>query len=232
MTTTAHKYRSAANGRFVDSPATKMKKIYSELYRAFDHFNKYFANNSLPKPVITIQESGRKNAYGWFGNSFWVDKEMDESVPEINISAEYVARGPDAVLETLLHEMAHFYNAVNDIKDCSSGQYHNKHFKKAAEMFGLKVSREGNRGYCRTGITETSQAAIDALKIDESLFRNIRRRAIRPMREKKYISLVVSADIEDSLQAAICSSGQSQKQFVQRAIEQAIAEEAITARAL
>lgn len=216
--TATHTYRSASTGRFTSSPATKMTRIYSELYRAFDHFNKRFAENKLPKPVITIQESGRKNAYGWFGNSFWVDKDMDTSVPEINLSAEYLARGADGILETLLHEMAHYYNAVNEIKDCSSGQYHNKHFKRAAEMFGLNVERGGNRGYAWTSLTETSQQAIDELKIDKSLFSDIRRKKVGPMREKKYISLVVSADIEPLLQRAVESSGMNQKQFVEQAV--------------
>lgn len=220
MTTTT--YRSASTGRFCDSPATKMKRIYNELYRAFDHFNKTFADNKLPKPVITIQESGRKNAYGWFGQGFWFDKELETGVPEINLSAEYVARGAEQVLETLLHEMAHFYNAVNNIRDCSSGQYHNKHFKSAAEKFGLKVTREGARGFCRTSLTEESQQAIDSLKIDESVFKEIKRKKINNTREKKYISLVVGADIEDSLQQAIESVGCSQKQFVEDAIWQAI----------
>ena len=216
------KYRSAANGRFTSSPATKMKRIYSELYRAFDHFNKIFTDNSLPKPVITIQESGRKNAYGWFGKGFWYDNDQGTGVPEINISAEYLSRGVNGVLETLLHEMAHYYNAVNEIKDCSSGQYHNKHFKRAAEMFGLNVERSGNRGYAYTSLTETSQQAIDTLKADESLFKDIRRRKVGPMREKKYISLVVDAAIEPHLQEAIEVSGSTQKQFVQNAIWEAI----------
>lgn len=216
--TATHTYRSAATGRFTSSPATKMTRIYSELYRAFDHFNKRFAENKLPKPVITIQESGRKNAYGWFGNSFWVDKDMNTSVPEINLSAEYLARGADGILETLLHEMAHYYNAVNEIKDCSSGQYHNKHFKRAAEMFGLTVERGGNRGYAYTSLTETSQQAIDELKIDKSLFSDIRRKKVGAAREKKYISLVVSADIEPLLQRAVENSGMNQKQFVEQAV--------------
>lgn len=216
------KYRSAATGKFTSSPATKMKRIYSELYRAFDHFNKTFASGKLPKPIITIQESGRKNAYGWFGNSFWYDKDMKNSIPEINLSAEYMSRGADGILETLLHEMAHFYNAINDIKDCSSGQYHNKHFRKAAEMFGLNVERSGNRGYAHTSLTETSQAAIDELKVDKSLFQEIRRKRVGGMREKKYISLVVDASIEDVLQRALDQSGQSQKAFVQQALDRAI----------
>lgn len=222
MTTTI--YRSATTGKFTHNPATKMKAIYSELYRAFDHFNKVFADNTLPKPVITIQESGRKNAYGWFGKGFWFDKDLETGIPEINLSAEYLSRGANGVLETLLHEMAHFFNAVNNIKDCSSGQYHNKHFKRAAEQFGLKVERSGNRGYAYTSLTETSQHEIDELDVDESLFTEINRKRIRPMREKKYISLVVGAEIENYLQDAVDSSGLSQKQFVENAIWQAIRE--------
>lgn len=217
------KYRSASNGRFTSSPATKMKRIYSELYRAFDHFNKVFANSSLPKPVITIQESGRRNAYGWFGKSLWVDKDMNTSVPEINLSAEYLARGADGILETLLHEMAHYHNAINDVRDCSSGQYHNKHFKRAAEMFGLHVERGGTRGYAFTSLTEVSKKAIDDLKIDDSLFKDIRRRKVGPRSEKKYISLVVSAELEQLLNDAVERQGVSQKQFVERAILQAAA---------
>ena len=216
--TTKPTYRSASTGQFTSSPATKMKRIYESLYNAFDHFNKTFADNKLPKPVITIQESGRKNAYGWFGNSFWVDKDMNTSVPEINLSAEYLARGANAILETLLHEMAHYHNAINNIKDCSSGQYHNKHFKKAAEMFGLKVVREGNKGYCRTSLTEISQQAIDQLNVNDDMFKEMRRKKHVNMREKKYISLVVSADIEDVLQRGLEGSGMSQKQFVEQAV--------------
>ena len=217
-------YRCKTTGRFSNSPATKMKRIYNELYRAFDHFNKTFVNGVLPKPVITIQESGRKNAYGWFGNGFWFDRDMKKGIPEINLSAEYLARGSDGILETLLHEMAHFYNAINEIKDCSSGQYHNKHFKKAAEMFGLSVKREGTRGYCRTSLTDISQAAIDKLNVDKSLFKGIRRRTVGGLREKKYISLIVSAEIEDSLRRALERSGQSQKAFVEAAVSRAINE--------
>ena len=222
--TTTNLYRSASTGRFTDSPATKMKNIYNELYRAFDHFNKIFTEGKLPKPVITIQESGRRNAYGWFGKGFWFDKDTDSGIPEINLSAEYMARGADGILETLLHEMAHFYNAVNDIRDCTSGQYHNKHFKTAAEMFGLKVSREGNRGYCRTGLTEESQSAIDSLNVDRSLFKEIRRKKMVSGREKRYMSLVVGIELERSLQEALNATGKAQKDFVEDALRDAIYE--------
>ena len=215
------KYRSAANGRFTSSPATKMKRIYSELYRAFDHFNKIFTDNSLPKPVITIQESGRKNAYGWFGKGFWYDNDQGTGVPEINISAEYLSRGVNGVLETLLHEMAHFYNAVNDIKDCSSGQYHNKHFKTAAERFGLEVSRDGKRGWAYTKLTDVSREVIGELETNEQLYVGLRRRK-SAKRPDRYFSLIVNLELKDQLKAALDATGMKQRQFVERALSIAI----------
>ena len=64
--TTKHNYRDKATGRFIKSPASRSQELYAELYRAFDMFNEVFAKGKLPKVVITIQESGRRNAYGWF----------------------------------------------------------------------------------------------------------------------------------------------------------------------
>ena len=217
-----NQYRSATTGQFIHSPEAKIKRIYSELYRAFDHFNKTFASGTLDKPIITIQESGRRNALGWFGGSFWYDKEADSGVPEINLSAEYLARGSDGVLETLLHEMAHHYNASIGVKDCTSGQYHNKKFKVAAEKFGLKVTRHRSRGYATTGLTKISRAAIDSLDIDRELFKDIKRKKVNTVRERKYLSLVVDVEIEDMLSRALSITGDSQKSFVEAAIHTAI----------
>ena len=120
MSKTKNITRDQKTGRFISNPAARSQKLYNELYRAFDHFNNAFADNKLPKVVITIQESGRRNAYGWFGNGFWSDRLAGDSVPEINLSAEYLSRGPDGLLETLLHEMAHLWNAtVEQVRDCS-----------------------------------------------------------------------------------------------------------------
>ena len=126
------RYRDKTTGKFISDPASRSQQLYTELYRSFDYFNELFADNKLPKVVITIQESGRRNAYGWFGDGFWSDRLAGESIPEINLSAEYMSRGATGLLETLLHEMAHLWNAcVAKVKDCSGGQYHNKRFKEA-----------------------------------------------------------------------------------------------------
>ena len=216
-------YRDKQTGRFIASPADRSISLYNELYRAFDAFNARFADGKLPKVVITIQESGRRNAYGWFGNGFWSDTLAGEAVPEINLSAEYLSRGPQGLLETLLHEMAHLWNAtVAKVRDCSGGQYHNKRFKEAAERFGLRVERDGRRGWAYTSLTEESEQAIKDLNPDENVFKSLRRKTTRKT-DDRYFSLIVNLDLKEPLKDALESTGGSQRQFVEAAIESAIA---------
>ena len=221
-------YRDIKTGRFITNPADRSRQMHDELYRAFDYFNEVFAENKLPKVVITIQESGRRNAYGWFGNGFWTDNLAGESVPEINLSAEYTSRGAKALLETLLHEMAHLWNAtVSNVRDCSGGQYHNKHFKSAAERFGLQVKRDGTRGWAYTKLTETSEKAIEMLDVDEQLFEGLRRKR-KGSGPDRYFSLIVNVDLKQPLKVAIDMSGMKQREFVERAITEAILKQGVS----
>lgn len=223
MNNTKNQYRDQKTGRYISSPASRSQQLHNELYRAFDFFNNVFADGKLPKVVITIQESGRRNAYGWFGNGFWTDRLAGESIPEINLSAEYLSRGSNGLLETLLHEMAHLWNAtVESIRDCSGGQYHNKHFKTAAERFGLKVTRDGKRGWAYTALTDISREAISELDPDTQLFKSLKRKTIKKS-DDRYFSLIVNLDLKQPLKDALEKTGCSQRQFVEAAIESAIA---------
>lgn len=219
--TTYHNYRNN-KGQFVQDPATRSKQAINELYRAFDFFNKWFTGNKLPKTIITIQEAGRRNAYGWFGQSFWKDGVCEQGVHEINLSAEWMSRDVNGILETLLHEMVHLYNADNDVRDCTSGQYHNKHFKSAAAKFGLTAERTGNKGYAYTKLNEAGRAAIEQFNADEDALTGLRRKRVRPVREKRYISLIVDVQLEDQISTGVDMSGLTQKQFVEDAILQAV----------
>lgn len=213
-----NKYRDTKTGRYVHSPANRTKQLINELYRAFDRFNQQFAEGKLPEVVITIQNKGRANALGWFGDNFWKDRLTNNTVGEINLSAEHISRGKHACMETLLHEMAHLWNAaVLKIKDCSGSQYHNKRFKTAAERFGLSVERDGSRGWAFTSLNEPAKQAIDNINIDETLFTGLRRRQFTRS-EKKYVSLVVDLDSVDIISSIKDRLGLSQKQVVQQAI--------------
>ena len=131
-----------------------------ELYnKAFDHFNATLFNNALPKVIITIQTRGRKKCYGWFWKDRW--NEAGKPAHEINMSAENINRTKEDQCETLIHEMVHLYNAIRDIADCNSLQYHNKHFKSAAEEAGLLVMKYPGRGWAMTSLGEKAKKAVD-----------------------------------------------------------------------
>lgn len=213
-------HRDKKTGRYIHSPANRNRLLVNELYRAFDVFNKHYTNGSLPPVVITIQNKGRANALGWFGQGFWIDKLTGDGLHEINLSAEHLARGPHALLETLLHEMAHLHNAVNNIKDCSGGQYHNKRFKQAAEQFGLSVEKLPNKGWAKTSLTPQAIEQIESLKLDDRLFVGLRRKQVKRS-NKKYASLIVSEEVYSIVKQVIENSGKSQKEFVEQAVLQA-----------
>ena len=209
-------------GKFTFDPAKRSQLVSEQLYKAFDFFNQYFVDGVLPKVIITIQESGRKNALGWYGQGFWKDQICGQGVCEINISAEHMNRSAEGILETLLHEMAHLYNSNRKIRDVSSGQYHNKHFVKAAALFGLKASKLGSKGWAKTTLDVTAQEAIDKLSPDKDILTSLKRKKMISRRERRYMSLIVSADLEDNISEMVEKTGLSQRQFVEECINQYI----------
>ena len=99
--------------------------------------------------TITIQSTPR--AYGHFSlqSDTWVSKLG--ATHEINIGAGTLARPIEDVAATLLHEMVHYYNYENGVKDCSRGNtYHNKRFKESAESHGLIVDYSQKYGWAHT----------------------------------------------------------------------------------
>ena len=114
--------------------------------------------------------------------------------------------------------MAHLLNAVRGVRDCSSGQYHNKHFKAAAEQFGLKVERTGNRGWSYTSLDVEAEQAIKEFKPNTDVFRSLKRKSTVGPREKKYVSLIIGAEYGDMLADALATTGLTQREFVEQAV--------------
>lgn len=146
----------------------------NELLNVFHEANRRYFDGKLPTPEITIQTAGRKAAYGWITvQKVWKNEYGGNY--EINICAEYLARELPEVVGTLLHEMAHFWNIIHDIKDVSSYQYHNKHFKAAVEMAGLEVYKYDDAlGYALTVSTDETINFIEKLNINDAVFRTFR----------------------------------------------------------
>ena len=135
--------------------------VNTDLQKAFAFFNAALCDNKLPIPVLNIMSRGsKKTTLGWSWKGGW--KQGEDTHHEITICAETLNRPIADVLETLLHEMAHYYNAHHDINDCNHQGRHNKKFKKTAEeLFFLKVDKMGNKGWAYTSLTEVSQNLID-----------------------------------------------------------------------
>lgn len=150
-----------------------------ELYRIFGILNRDKFDGSLPEPVITIQKT-RGTTLGHFTLSkVWKDKNDEGSEEnayyEINVDPRWFnSRTPAEVAETLLHEMCHYHNKFNDIKDCS-GNVHNKKFKSLAESVGLVVEKGKSVGYGYTSLSDALKFYMEnAVKPREEAFEYFR----------------------------------------------------------
>lgn len=126
----------------------------------FIHFlNNRFELNLPSNYITTINKTGR-NTIGFF-----MPKEHQEhfqntkqALNNINLNTYYLKTNNP--YEVLAHEIAHFINHNKKIKDCSSNNYHNKHFKQQAELLLLSVKRN-NKGYAETNETKEFKEMVE-----------------------------------------------------------------------
>lgn len=209
--------------------------LLQELNRAFDFFNTLFCEGKLNKPFITVTSS-KKSSLGHFWAEVWVDENGEQKQEEgagqevekkkivkeneINISADYLNKGADEVLHTLLHEMAHLKNYQEGIKDCNDQGRHNKDFKKAAEHFGLMVEQAGHKGWADTSLTSISQEAIEKFKPRREVF-GFYRSIPKKTTENDNLTLLVSRSrLEDKINDLIDWTGEKKKELISQMIEE------------
>lgn len=161
-----------------------IRPVIKELERIYDALSKHFGLNAS-RPLITIQTKGRrKNTLGWYWSDRW--QEDKKKIHEINICAESLNENP---VETLIHEMVHYHNFCEDVKDCNAHQYHNKHFKERAESYGLNVEKNGRHGWGLTSISPKLQTMLNKIKVDNKIFKLYRQTSETiksPTKMKKY----------------------------------------------
>lgn len=163
-----------------------------ELYRIFSILNHDKFNDILPEPVITIQKT-KGLALGHFTldkvwrnkqnveeNDITMSNEDETAYYEINIDPRWFCnRSAVEIVETLIHEMCHYYNKLSDIKDCN-GNIHNKKFKSLAESVGLIVKKGKSVGYGYTSLSdELKEYVKEIIKPNEQSFEYFRDSVIK-----------------------------------------------------
>lgn len=137
------------------------------LGKLYDFVNEKLFGGELVKPVITVQRDERNKTNGWWSlKKVWKENGEDDGEHELNVTAQQLNRPIGEIAGTLIHEMCHQFASVNNIQDCSrSGTYHNKLFKKIAEMHGLKVECVPQIGWSHTELTDkTAEMIADFVK--------------------------------------------------------------------
>jgi hypothetical protein len=138
----------------------------------------------LPNAVILAAPTYQEGLLGHFGADRWAN--TVGHLHEVMITGESLNRTPRQIMCTLIHEGAHAINQARGVRDCSSHQYHNKHFRRAAEELGLAVSQVPNRGWAATVITdETAERYAAEIKDLEQVLKLYRRSAGRTTKTKQ-----------------------------------------------
>jgi hypothetical protein len=145
-----------------------LRRPIAELERLVTEMTSWFKPQSLPLPVITIQ-GGHRRALGWFAWSRW-ESQDGAILDEINFVPEYLGRDVFDIAETLIHELVHLANYTAGIRDCSSNQYHNRHFRDRALAVGLACERMTPYGWANTSLTSALRERIAGLQPDASAF--------------------------------------------------------------
>lgn len=140
-----------------------IRPVIQKLEEVFSIFNHRLYNGELEQPVITVAPDTTSGAYGWFTTwRAWEDG--NSGYYEINICAESLTRPFKDIVGTLLHEMAHLYAQMNDIKDTSrGGTYHNKRFKQIAEAHGLLIGNTEKYGWTDTSLSPETESFVEEM---------------------------------------------------------------------
>lgn len=136
---------------------TTYNRAAAYLNKIFDLLNDKYFEGALSRPIITIQSTPKAYGHYTLYDAWSVDGE--KGMREINIGAGTLSRPIENIVTTLLHEMVHYWNDTNGVKDCSrNGTYHNKKFKAKAEACELNVECHPTYGW---SITSPSDKTLE-----------------------------------------------------------------------
>ena len=125
-------------------------------------------NLELPlDDLVMFLSKTTKKAVGYFH-----EQSIENSTKRIHqiVLNTYYLKDED-MYECLIHEVGHFWNSVNGIRDFSKGGRHNKKFKEIAERLGLKCElMSKSKGYALTSRTDEFNKLLDEFKPKEEVW--------------------------------------------------------------
>lgn len=120
---------------------------FSELQKAYDHFNEALFDSKLPGCLLSLQRI--KRTMGYFSSKRFTNSQ-GSVIDEIAVNPEYFAIVPLLeVMQTLAHEMVHQWQ--HHFGRPGRARYHNTEWADKMEAVGLMPSHTGKAGGKRTG---------------------------------------------------------------------------------
>jgi hypothetical protein len=80
---------------------------YSAFQTAYDFFNAELFGGTLPAVLITLQRRARSR--GYFAPGKFVGRSEETATHELALNPDHFGRTDEAILSTLVHEMAHVW---------------------------------------------------------------------------------------------------------------------------
>ena len=121
-------------------------KLFKAFQQSYNFFRTYLFCDSLSPVVLTLNRTRR--SAGYFMDTAWIDN-VNNVLPEINISPYILEQPSNIVMSVLVHEMAHHFQYLHGKP--GRGRYHNKQFAKIMMWLGLMCSATGLPGGRMTG---------------------------------------------------------------------------------
>ncbi len=130
---------------------------YVTLAAAFDFFNRRLFAGQLPPALITLQRKAGSHGY-YSAKRFEGRADAERETDEIALNpGTFEGRTDAEILSTLVHEMAHHWQAY--CGKPARGRYHNHEWADKMEALGLVPTATGEPGGRRVGQAMTHRIA-------------------------------------------------------------------------
>jgi len=160
--------------------------LLQELERIFNELNNSLFSGRLKVPAFVIHID-KKSVFRFVPESY-----------HLVIGSNFAQASLEDIVCDLLHEMVHILNWLEGVTDCTSNQYHNKHFLEQALGIGLFVVRHKTQGW---GVTKLSIQKAQKARVPHPEAMQFRLKVLDDLHIKKKLILDGKEDIGQAIRA-------------------------------